>query len=315
MSVDKFKGINNDISKATFDEILEDNIISYIDWSFINAGAYQNVSVASSGAYGGNFSLLQPLDDPRVEENTVYRTARKPLVWESGVERGSPIAISGVYINGSFTSDVTVDYRNGLFIFNDPVSGKVEAEYSFKSINVISADNIPWLRTSNRSYRVDGDNFVSGSGNRYNLPEVEIQLPAVAVEVTDTDRIEGYQLGGSQTVVKNITLYVIAEDAPTAKRISSILEQQSRSTLFVYDTNYIIENDDFPLNYDGTLSDSPKTYPQLIKPSGEGGYRSKEIANGKVFIEYTKKENQQRLTDSLVQTPVTWRVNAILTKI
>lgn len=315
MSVDKFKGIDNDINRISFDEMLEDNVISYIDWSFINAGAYNNVTIPASGTYGGDFSLLYQVDDPRVADNTVYRSVKKPLVWESGVERGNPIAISGVYVDGVFTDDVDIDYRNGTFTFSSITTGSVRCEYSYKWINVISADRVPWLRTVQRSFRVD-ENIYSASGQFSSLPMMELQLPAVAVEITDTQDISPYQLGGGQVVNKNVSLYIIAEDTPTSKRISSILEKQVGTTLFMYDTNLMVQNSGFPLNYNGELNDGAKTYPQLIKTVDEGGYRTESmVQNGKFRIIDSSKERTQQIKEGLYQTPVTWVISSILPKI
>jgi len=175
---------------------LQDNIIQYYDWNLLEKGNYFNVSLGETDYNGKDYSLLSLSSNPNYESGQAWEGFRKNWVWQSGVNRSpSPLVgldnshpgISGVYINDSFyPSDTTgsyahhVDYLNGRVVFDSPIptGSKVQAEYSYKYINVIYASTLPWLREI--QYRsLELDNPVSNN----KIPEFTVQLPAVAIEI------------------------------------------------------------------------------------------------------------------------------------
>ena len=82
---------------------LESNLKSYLDWGMLGIGGWFNVNIPTSGAWGGTFDQLRVVDDPSYTLGQVWETARKDWVWETGVAYtgGSPIDISGVYVNST----------------------------------------------------------------------------------------------------------------------------------------------------------------------------------------------------------------------
>ena len=64
MGVTTFKGIN-DISDTSSSHVVRDNLILYLDWAFLEAGAFFNINIPTSGAYGGNREKLRRVEDPR----------------------------------------------------------------------------------------------------------------------------------------------------------------------------------------------------------------------------------------------------------
>jgi hypothetical protein len=83
---------------------LEDNLKSFLDWSFLNIGAFVNITIPDSGISGGAFHQLKPVLDPSLPQNRVWEAPRKDWVYESGIVHNgnSPIDISGIYLNNTF---------------------------------------------------------------------------------------------------------------------------------------------------------------------------------------------------------------------
>lgn len=317
MSIDSFKNTTS-LSDSTPQEVVRDNVIAYIDWAFLKAGAYINVEVNSSGAYGGSKNTLKRSSDPRYTAGTVYETYHKNLVWESGIGFSpEPIPISGVYVNNTFTTTgFYIDHPNGKVVFNSPlgVNSGVKMNYSHKYINVVRGEDIPFLREGHtRSFRIDESAYVSGSGMYSKISQTRIELPCIAVETVKNIDNTPYQLGGGMYSNFDIVLHVISEDAGIADRIGNILANNKDKTLLLFDTNYVKNNGLYPLNYKGSIVSNAKTYPQMIAWSGDGGCRtSSNIDNSKAYIVDTNTQGTTDIGAKLYHNPVRWRMQAIL---
>src|SRR5690606_15663885 len=133
------KGVTNISDKST-SEILEDNLIEFLKWGFIDAGGFFNVVRNTSGVYHGEYDNLRCVSDPNYTDGQVWTAFRRDWIWESGTSVGEPIQISGVYIDGVFhpTGDSGYehhyDYPNGRVIFDTAISptAVVELEYSYR---------------------------------------------------------------------------------------------------------------------------------------------------------------------------------------
>ena len=121
--------------------------------------------------------------------------------------------ISGVYVDDTFyASDTTgdyahtVDYFNGRVVFDSPIptGSKVQVEHSYKYINVIYGNNVPWLREIQYRTLDVPSNFNNGK-SEFEIPsEMRIQLPAIGIEVVPRRSYRGYQLGGGQYIYTDV---------------------------------------------------------------------------------------------------------------
>ena len=322
MGTTSFKGTYN-IGESSITEVIEDNLVSYIDWGFLQLGAFFNIQIPSSGAYGGDRHRLRSVADPRYIDGQVWEAYRQNWVWESGINLApeQPVSISGIYIGNTFYprgSGYHIDYRHGQVVLDTAIAtnSAIQLEYSHKWVSVVGAAEVPWFRNEqNRSFRVDDSNFLVGSGLWTELAETRLQLPLIAVEVTD-HTYQGYQLGGGQWQRGQVILHVLAENSQIAKRISNILADQSDGTIFVYSPDQLVTQNKYPLDYRGDLTSDPLCYPALIASTGDGGFLMEDrIANGKLRIFDAHAQNHGQLTSNVYHSTVRWATEVILPRI
>lgn len=312
-----FKGVTN-IGDATFDSVLKSNIMTLFDWGFVDIGAYYNVNVPTSGFYGGTFHELHPVDHPNYTSGQVWSSSRKNWMWETGVTKGTPISVSGVFVNDTLlSSGYYIDYPNGYVVFDSgrPLTDNVHMEYSYKWIDFVDSDNMSlFQKIHDKSMRVDDGFYPLGSGDFIELHENNTQLPAVAVETGTGRTYRGHEIGSSALVGKNIVVFhVLAENYDVAAKIADIISLQENKTYYMFDLDRMISSGAFPLNYRGELVDSNLTYPQLVKPTGDGGYRwTSGAREGKIRFYDMEIQKGSWLSNDIYQMQVKMSTEAIL---
>lgn len=276
MGYKNLKGFNS-IFDATLNNELQDNIIEFLDWGLLEKGNYFNVTIGETAPNGSDYSLCSMSSNQHFASGQAWEGFRKNWIWQSGVGYDpAPIVgtnntipgISGVYVDDTFYPSDTigdyahkVDYFNGRIIFDSPIptGSKVQAEYSYKYINVLYSSSLPWLREI--QYRTSEPS----TQEEFNLlPEMRIQLPAIAVEVVPRRTMRGYQLGGGQLVHTDILFHCIAEDEMTRNKLVDIISFQNDKTIFMFDSNVVADNSAFPLNYSGVPNSGALRYPDLV---------------------------------------------------
>lgn len=280
------KGIGH-IGQIGPSEIVRDNVIDFIDWGLIDNGGYFNISIPSSGAYGGNYHRLRPVIDTRYTNGQVWEGYRKNWVWESGLTNNpQPIKISGVYVNGDFkpTSGIayphTINYPLGRVVFNTaiPTSSVVSLEYSTKYVQVYDINNIEGLRqVQYGSFRIDDSTFFSPSGNWTIPSENRVQLPSVGISVAGHESYKPLQIGGGQYKYNDVFAYIFSEEDNIGLRLADYLSQQKEKVINLYDLNRMNTESRVQLNSNGSIVDGCKTYYQLVQPSSDGGYAYKTL--------------------------------------
>lgn len=312
MSFTRFRGITN-IGDSTVTERIKTNLINYFNWGFLETGAYTNVNIPQSGAYGGDESRLRPVNDPYRTDGQTWEMFRKDLVWESGIQQHStqPIQVSGVFVDNVFhpTSggDHYVDYINGQIVFNTAISttSVVRAEYTHRWVHIYDGDDIPWIRnTQFESHRIDTDKFFNmASGDRSQLAQSRFQLPAVVVETVGS-KYTPFQLGLGQYANTDVILHIVTEDGNTGDKLADVLAEQGAGeagkTIFMFNPDLLAISGGFPLNFRGQLaSGDKKTFPELVIPVEDGGFRWRKLR-----MHSSNKQKTNRIHQNLYITPV-----------
>jgi hypothetical protein len=257
----------------TLTSILLENFIMFYDWGFVNKGGFSNIPVSASGMYGGDKSKLAPVNDPNFTNGRVWQANRANWVWETGTYLGSPINISGVYVNNTLlTSGYNINYKDGRIVFDTAksVTSNVKISYSSKYMNVVPARGIPWIRNIQQySNRVDNEQFTfRGSGDWAILGQSRVQLPAIAIDVIPPKGTTPYQLGGGKWIHNDIIFYVIAAHDWQATNIMDQIVAQDDRNITLFDPNEAIRSGVYPFDGRGYLRDSALPsgmYPSLVR--------------------------------------------------
>jgi hypothetical protein len=260
--------------------VLLDNMISFYDWGFLDKGGFNNISIPSSGMYGGDKHILRPVNDPNYSPNQAWQSYRKNWAWESGVSTATqPIQISGIYVNNSFRpltynsgvahyagSGYRIDYSNGRVIFDTaiPATSTVSLNYAHKWISVDRAEGVPFFRQiQQNSFRIDS-NFLTSSGDWIQVGQTRIQLPAVLVEAVPKRTMKPYQLGGGQWAYSDFVFYVLGDRDAIVSDILDAISYQNDRVIQLFDSNTISKSGAYPIDIVGNLVDKKYTYPYLL---------------------------------------------------
>ena len=302
------KGFDS-VFDSTLNNELQDNIVEFLDWSLLEKGNYMNVSLGELSSDGVDYSKLRISSSNMFPSGKAWEGFRKNWIWQSGVSYSpGPVVsnnniypgISGVYVNNTFYPSSTsgtyahkIDYYNGRVIFNNTISSNstVRAEYSYKYINVVYANNLPWMsEVQSSSLDLDSDFNVLNKG-KYDIPaEARVQLPTIAVEVVPRRSLRGYQLGGGQFVETDILFHCFAEDEYTRNKLVDIISLQNDKTIYMFNSNEIAKSGAFPLDYRGYPVSGALRYPDLIHKYLRGSLRLKnsnvqsmKVVNGNFY--------------------------------
>jgi|SRR6056300_312250 hypothetical protein len=272
------KGIST-FGDATITTHVRENLISFFDNGLVDKSGFVNVEVPTTGYYDGLEHRLRPVSDPRYNDGQVWEGFRSNWVWQSGngaltsTDSSYP-GVSGVYINDTFYPTSTdgdyahhINHPLGRVIFDAAIStdSTVECSYSYKYVNVTKVDGLEWFKQiQQNSERADNTNFINNSGEWGVLGDNRFQLPAIGVELVNSRRMIGYQLGGGQTIFTDFLFHCVAEDAYTRDHLMDIVTLQNDKVIRAYDLNDISSNNVFPLDYRGVPISGALSYETLI---------------------------------------------------
>lgn len=257
---------------------IQDSMIEYLDWHLLNKGNYFNTTLGETSPNGQDYSLLSVSSNSNFSEGSAWEAYRSNWVWQSGISHNpkplvgvnpSKPGVSGVYVDDNFyPSDTTgpfahnIDHFNGRIVFNSPIptSSKVQAEYSFKYINVIYASSLPWFREIQKKSM----SISSQSGGTSTPPELKTQLPLIAIEVAPRRSFKPFCIGGiNDFVYTDIIFHCIAEDEITKNKMIDIVSFFNGHTIGLFSSKNISNNSDFPINYLGYTNPNAKSYEEL----------------------------------------------------
>ena len=273
------------VHQSTLSNDIQDNLVEYFDWSLLGKGNYFNNTLGEQSPDSQDYSRLRLSSNDNYTAGQVWEGFRQNWVWQSGVSGVNMTApllgtnnekpgVSGIYVDDTYyPSDTTgdfahyVDYFNGRVVFDSaiPTGSKVQAEYSYKYINVVYANNMPWIKQIQTKALQPTAEFLNVDKGPWNLPpEARVQLPLIAIEVVPMRTFRGYQLGGGQYVYTDVIFHCIAEDEMERNKLLDIVSLQNDKTIALFDSNAMNADSAFPLDYNGTPVPSALRYPDLV---------------------------------------------------
>lgn len=282
------KGVEQNIGYDNITNMLEFNLKAYYDWNFLSQlGAWSEVSISTSGIYGGDFATLNLVYDPMYTDGQVWQSTRKDWVWETGVNYAditggiqNPLPVGTPTINGvAATGSYYINYPDGRIIFNNAIStsSAVKVQYSYRTIQTYLADNAPWWRELQyNSLRPD---LFSISGHYGILGPNRVQLPAVVIEAQPRGETnKGWQLGSeAQISSRNVDFHIISENRYDRNNLMDIINLQSDKSIVLFNSNTLAIGG-YPLDYRGMLTGT-KQYPDFIE---DHRFRTCRMADSKI---------------------------------
>ena len=248
------------------------NLKSWLDYGFLETGAYTVVSF-SNAATSGYSNLQRVYDDRYGGHGRVYEGMGPGWVWETNVNPviniPTPLVASGVRVNNVFyptsttsgTYQHTIDFRHGRVIFTNPIpnTAKVQCEYTFRDVATYLVDDPEWkVIVEGYTDKFDNLSGSSPSGMAQFLKDGRVWLPAVVVEVGNRFN-SPLQLGGGDVNEFDVNYHVFSESAFVNRRITDILNNQYQTVLCLLDINTA----QLPFTYEGSVASGALTYPEL----------------------------------------------------
>lgn len=263
LSPNTFSNVNS-INDYSIMGQLEENIKSYLDWSFLNIGGFINVS-SGTDIYGQNNAKAAVAPITNNKKGFIWETNKKDWVWETGVSclGDSPISISGITVNGIFLPSPTgsgaygyqLDYPNGNIIFknNIPVSSKVYINHSYRKCQVYKSSSCNWWTQFKNSIYSDLTN------------EHILQTPAIVIEPTIGSVMKPYQLGDRSFFIdQDVLLYIFSSSAIERNNLLDIIRLQKEKYILMYDINKVISDQKYPLRYNGSINPTGYSYTNML---------------------------------------------------
>lgn len=255
---------------------LEQNLKDWIAWSTLKIGGWVNVTTGNNKFKGGSdASTLQKVNDPSYTNKTVFQSQRKDWVYESGVNYSppgggtfNPLPVK-VYSNNVevTTGSYYINYPEGRVIFNSPQNGTIKAQYSYRSLQVYTADETNFTMEVNYSTQASPDQwlFNIGSGDFSVSSTNRIQLPAVVIQSSAEGSSSPFELGTLVGVNKqDILLHILSEDRMTRNNIADIFRFEQGKTIILYDLYKVYAGGYLPLDSRGMVVNNPPLYPDIV---------------------------------------------------
>lgn len=305
----------------TLTEIIGANIVSFLDWGFLDIGAYRNVANGTTDGAGLDYSTLKAISVNGSTAGTIWQTQRMNWVWETGMSVGTPTSISGVTINGTLRASDDVgyehyyDYLNGNVVFSSaqPLGSAMTINYSFKQVQVQETNSDGLFKRLQKYTIGDSINFNQDGKDDYARYRTRIQLPWVGVEMVHGNFVKGVELG-NYLEYKNleVVFHILGEDSSIVTKIGDIISNQHNRRIYLYDTNLVADNNAFPLDYRGMVVSSPKTYPELTATSANGGFRiDSYLGSSMRLLDVGSRQPMQSLSNDLHYLPLRLGVQVI----
>ena len=318
MAGDDLKGIIQ-VKDASMSDQIEANLISLFDWGLLNRGGFTNITVPTSGTYGGDKSRLRPVKDPAFTDGKVWEGYKYNWAWESGLNNAiQPIQVSGVFVNSTFhplgeagNYNFYVDYPRGRIVFNNsglPTTSIVQCSFSPKWCHVTIAESPQARIAIDEVYRVDKPEYLAfGSGDWNILSYNRATYPLLAVEVVPNSNFTGLELGGGQIQFQDVLFHIFAQTRQERNKLFDIVQEQNDLHFFMYDLNRIADYNAYPLDAYGSIASGAKTFPQLLAPTGDGGYRWRMVYIDKMRAQVNEQTNLNLFHALIRATLEIWR--------
>jgi hypothetical protein len=265
----RFKNVHH-ITEDLLLNNIEINLKMFLDWAFLNIGGWFDVNINESNLQNNNYDKLILVNDRAYANGKVWEGIRKDWVWETAsCNSRSPNGVS-VSINNSTISSAnySINYPLGRIIFNNPQSqtSVVKCSYSYRYVQVYRANDSDWFSLIQYSGPSTTSNINKLANGNWSIGKQHIiQLPMIVVEALPKSRSRPHEIGsGGLIIEQDFAFHIFADNKNDRNKIIDILRLQQDLIIWLFDTNAIMKDNKYPLNYDGSLKTNPLNYPDII---------------------------------------------------
>lgn len=264
----------NFYGETSYEDIILDNVISFMEYGLLQIGAYYNIQLDQQDHQGNNESILKPVRWPGVSDYKIYGGKKHKWVWESNIDLkfsggAQPIVPSGIDVNGTFYPTGTlvegtgyyIDFSRGRVVFENPLPSSyvVKCPHSLRWVNVYEDDSYEY-----RSLISDWINKIQSSGMELRIGE-NIYLPAITIGIKEYSTNRGVGLGSrAKNCTAEIEFNIISSTPHERKKLSDICYMLETKSLHLFDPN---ASGIKPLNHRG----------ELINPSFDWKYLTQNV--------------------------------------
>lgn len=266
----QFNNVVNFNQKGLYSQI-ETNLKDFMDWSFINIYAYNNVNIVS-GINPQHYTLHSvSVSGTSPQTSKIWEGTFKDWVWEShpdlAITNISYISLNDTNLpapTGSGNYGYHINYPLGRVVFDNPInsSSDIKLSYSYRQVQIYKSEDAPWWKEIQKN---NYGAFNDSSFTNQLLAEHKLQLPFIMIENIARNNQIPYELGNSSNILdQDILFHILTTNPSQRSNIVDILLSQKDKGLILYDLNKVIEDRVYGLNYRGERNLSGLNYGQLV---------------------------------------------------
>jgi hypothetical protein len=141
-------------------------------------------------------------------------------------------------------------------------------EYSYRMVQTYRANDAPWFQilqymtydTNNPDLQQVGEGEWSIGGHH------RVQMPCIIIESLSRSRSRPREIGsGGLILEQDIMFHILSDNKNDRNKLLDILRLQQDLNHWLYNTNKLAQDDNYPLDYNGDLKPSALTYPEILE--------------------------------------------------
>jgi len=307
--INKLKGVSQHFGYSNISNILETNLKFHYDWHLLKIGGWIDVLVGGGAFRPGDPSQLRMVNDLNHPAGTVWQGRRKDWVWETDVDyidvngdEQNPVTVGTPVVNGVSTAiPYKVNYQEGTIIFDSPITPNsvVQVQHAYRSVQTYVGSKCAWWQEFQyHSMKTDNNQFLKFDQGNWSInSHKRVQMPSVVIKVVPRGTAGGYELGShSLDVNREIMFHILTEDDNMMNNLMDIFNLQTDKSIWLFNINKIIEDNQYPLDSNGDLVNS-NVYPDFIEE--EYRYIKTRMENSRIS---NIEQIHPNLFESVVQT-------------
>jgi hypothetical protein len=273
-----------DFARDNLGRQIEENLVEFFNWGFVNAGGFSLVPVSTPGTpdlYSPDETLL-PVHIEGAQDFVFWQSTATRWCYEQGTDAwADPLIPQGVYVNGTFYRTPTaqppfvhtLDFRNGRVRFALPQaqSSVIQVAYSPRTVGIYDSDH-PWFRpVVLGDYGTQQTRAYSDTEVAQLLDGLRLGTPFVIIQSLMDRQAYGYEMGSAAGMQRRSVLFhIVAANGFDLQNIADAISLQEFSTIYLFNTNARRMANAYPLNFNGSPPIFGTQYPQIVSPAPDG---------------------------------------------